>query len=243
MNCPQIWSPTMRAALLRAFVRRLYRGAGRAWTPAEDDVLRSAVAASAPNLPAWPTVAAELVDRDARACRQRWTRTLAPHLARGRWSPSEARAAADLSRTLGNDYAGIAVALPTARTGAQVRERILESGRSGRSWTAEEDAALARAVERHGRRWVRVAEGVEGRSDAQCLERWSLTVDPNLRKGKWDVEEDGRLGEAVRELMGEGIPFDFGEVARRVGGRSRKACRARWAILRRRGEGDRGEGG
>lgn len=204
----------------------------RAWTSEEDSRLRLLVAAEASSVK-WSRVAAALGERDARSCRQRWEHTLRPDLARGTWTLNEIRALASLHQQHGNDYTAIAAQLPTARTSRQVRERVLEGGRRGRAWSADEDAALSIAVRELGRRWVAVAARIPGRTDSQCLERWSLSVDPKLSRGAWSEAEDARLRSAVEKLRDSKETFHFGDVASIVGTRHRKACRQRFRLLER----------
>ena len=48
-------------------------------------------------------------------------------------------------------------------------------------WTEEEDMALRRAVVKCGvGNWAEVSERVKGKSDSQCRERWTNSVDPRI---------------------------------------------------------------
>jgi hypothetical protein len=47
-------------------------------------------------------------------------------------------------------------------------------------WTLEEDAALTKAVQKHGREWNAVASLVPGRARSQCSQRWLKNVDPEM---------------------------------------------------------------
>jgi hypothetical protein len=94
-----------------------------------------------------------------------------------------------------------------------------------RSWREEEDAKLTEAVKRHGTQWVLVAKMVPGRTNRQCRMRWVATVDPaNEMKGKWTLEEDAKLTEAVKKY---GI-HHWVAVAAMVPGRKDMQCRSRW---------------
>ncbi|ELU41752.1 myb-like DNA-binding domain-containing protein [Rhizoctonia solani AG-1 IA] len=55
-------------------------------------------------------------------------------------------------------------------------------------WTKEEDQALRKGVASFGRMWTKVQEYVQGRTDAQCRERWSNMLDPSLKTGPWEEE-------------------------------------------------------
>ena len=49
-------------------------------------------------------------------------------------------------------------------------------------WTPEEDEKLTQAVQQFGRDWKKIAEMVDGRTNKQCLDRWSFVIDPALVK-------------------------------------------------------------
>lgn len=203
----------------------------RAWTDAEDARLRVLVRDARDGL-SWSRIAEKMMTgRDGRSCRQRWEHSLRPDLTRGAWTAEELQALTVLRRRLGDDYKSIADALPTRRSSRQVRERLLEGGRPSRAWSNAEDRILANAVVQLGRRWVAVAKLLPARTDAQCLERYTLSVNPMLRRGAWSAGEDKRLLSAVAQLRASGRPFHFGDVARIVETRHRKACRQRFRLL------------
>jgi hypothetical protein len=67
-------------------------------------------------------------------------------------------------------------------------------------WTAEEDAKLTDAVQKHGNYWVFVAMLVPNRTSFQCRDRWGNRLDSgiaNRTMGKWTPEEDAKLTSAV----------------------------------------------
>jgi myb proto-oncogene protein len=62
--------------------------------------------------------------------------------------------------------------------------------------------------------------------DEQCRYRWVESLDPNItlgKKGKWTVEEDAKLTEAVEELG-----TNWARVAAMVPSRTNTQCRYRW---------------
>ncbi|CAN3361368.1 hypothetical protein DICA3_F03532 [Diutina catenulata] len=80
---------------------------------------------------------------------------------------------------------------------------------SRKPWTKEEDLQLQRLMlEMYGTdtseldpetvKWDVIAQRMEaaGRKPKDCRKRWSNSLDPNLRKGKWTKEEDERLVQA-----------------------------------------------
>jgi myb proto-oncogene protein len=105
---------------------------------------------------------------------------------------------------LGKDWVRVA-AMVLVRTNQQCRSRWVESldpnntlGNKGK-WTVEEDAKLTEVVEELGKDWVRVAAMVLVRTNQQCRSRWVESLDPNITLGKWTVEEDAKLTDAVNK--------------------------------------------
>jgi myb proto-oncogene protein len=99
------------------------------------------------------------------------------------------------------------------------------------TWAAEEDTRLTNAVKEHGvNNWAAVAALVPGRTNVQCRYRWVNILDPNNNintnnsTGKWTVEEDAKLAEAVTEFGNDWI-----RVATLVPGRTNGQCCQRWA--------------
>jgi hypothetical protein len=94
-----------------------------------------------------------------------------------------------------------------------------------RNWNEEEDTKLTEAVKRHGTAWVAVAALVPGRTNIQCRQRWTQTLDPDMRKiaGRWTKEEDTKLIEAVKR---HGTAWVV--VAALVPDRTNDQCRSRW---------------
>jgi hypothetical protein len=97
-----------------------------------------------------------------------------------------------------------------------------------RNWKEEEDTKLIEAVKKYGKKWVKVATLVPGRSNHQCQKRWADTLDPTSGKsaGKWTPEEDAKLTEAVQKLGKE----SWVAVAALVPGRTNVQCSGRWTI-------------
>ncbi len=69
--------------------------------------------------------------------------------------------------------------------------KILQPGLIKGPWTIEEDRKLLSWVKREGpNKWANCAEFIKGRSGKQCRERWHNTLNPNVKKGNWEPEED-----------------------------------------------------
>jgi hypothetical protein len=69
--------------------------------------------------------------------------------------------------------------------------KILQPGLTKGPWSIDEDRKLLQWVKREGAcRWTSCAEFIKGRSGKQCRERWLNTLNPNVKKGGWEPEED-----------------------------------------------------
>lgn len=99
-----------------------------------------------------------------------------------------------------------------------------DDDKKGSRWTEAQDEALRQAVEKYGQRnWKSIAEEVEGRNHAQCLQRWNKVLKPGLVKGHWSYEEDSILERMVLQGC-----HSWSEVSAHIPGRTAKQCRERW---------------
>jgi myb proto-oncogene protein len=102
-------------------------------------------------------------------------------------------------------------------------------GRTGR-WTADEDAQLKDAVQRHdGKNWIEIAALVPGRTKTQCTDRWHKYLDPSvdrtsLATGKWTTDEDAKLKDAVQRHGST----NWTRIAALVPSRTKNQCSDRW---------------
>jgi hypothetical protein len=97
------------------------------------------------------------------------------------------------------------------------------SGRRTRAWTDYENQRLLAAIHRFGTDdWVSVARFVgNGRTRAQCSQRWLRGLDPRICRDRWTPEEESRL---------QGLVQCFGtrswtKIAGEMGNRSDVQCR------------------
>ncbi|KAI8897326.1 Homeodomain-like protein, partial [Globomyces pollinis-pini] len=74
--------------------------------------------------------------------------------------------------------------------------------------------------------WFKVASLIPGRSGQQCMARYLETLDPKLKKGKWDPEEDQLLNEGF-QLYGK----SWVKISAPIQGRTQRQCRTRWLQL------------
>jgi len=58
-------------------------------------------------------------------------------------------------------------------------------------WTEEEDRKVIELVKVHGpKKWELIASQLPGRIGKQCRERWKNHLDPSIKKGNWELNED-----------------------------------------------------
>jgi hypothetical protein len=200
------------------------------WTPEEDAQLIEAVMKHGNK---WVEVATLVPGRMGNQCYNRWHIKLGPTTIqttppnKGKWSAEEDANLIEAVEKRGNKWVAVAALVP-GRTNDQCSlrwQKCLDPAiaRSRGKWTAEEDAKLTEAVKRHGKKWTLVAALVPGRSNPQCLKRWNQSVDPSINKGKWTLEEDSKLIDAVTKFGS-----NFAAVATRVPDRTNRQCRTRW---------------
>jgi hypothetical protein len=125
----------------------------------------------------------------------------------GRWKPEEDTKLIEAVKTHSNNWVAVAT-LVSGRTDQQCRKRWLDTVdpvtvvKTPRRWKPEEDAKLTEAETKHGNEWVAVAAMVlGGRTNTMCRQRWIQALDPanENNKGKWKLEEEVKLIEAVKE--------------------------------------------
>jgi hypothetical protein len=206
----------------------------RKWEPEEDAKLTEAVKKHGND---WILVADLVPNRSNLQCRNRWVGSLdlaileqktAHEKVGRRWTPAEDAKLIEAVKKLGEDWTAAAVLVP-GRTKAQCCARwvdTLDPSINSGKWTLEEDAKLTEAVKEHGKKWVAVAAMVPGRTNVRCRARWVLTLDPDINTGKWTVEEDAKLADALKECGSS----NWAAVAALVPGRTYKQCRIRGII-------------
>jgi hypothetical protein len=203
----------------------------RKWNLEEDAKLTEAVNELGND---WVIVAAMVPGRTKKQCRYGWAKDLDPAIKTGRWIAEEDAKLIEGLQKHGKKWVAVAAMVP-GRTNRQCRSRWVESLdpaiNTGR-WIAEEDTMLTDAIKEHGNNWTAVAALVPGRTKMHCYGRWRNYLDPTIdqkttrmdNKGKWTLEEDAKLGDAVKELG-----TNWAAVTAMVPGRTNKQCRYRWA--------------
>lgn len=107
-------------------------------------------------------------------------------------------------------------------------------------WLPEEDEKLIEAVKQYGiRQFGQVSQMIgNNRTPNQCSSRWKKSLDPLLKSGKWNIEEDLRLllaskayitpdSEALNEGIVDSTYNSWIEISQHIPGRSDMSCRER----------------
>lgn len=98
-------------------------------------------------------------------------------------------------------------------------------------WSEEEDNRLIAAINRFGiSDWSHVSEFVgNGRTRAQCGQRWLRCLNPKNKKDAWTLEEDKKLEELITSIGEQ----SWAKIAQKMGNRCDVQCRYRWVQLLR----------
>uniref|UniRef100_A0A7S2SJY2 Uncharacterized protein n=1 Tax=Rhizochromulina marina TaxID=1034831 RepID=A0A7S2SJY2_9STRA len=108
-------------------------------------------------------------------------------------------------------------------------QRAINSALVRVAWTAEEDALLRELATTHGDGhglWRICSSLLEGRSATQCRIRWTKTLCPGVKKGKWDETEERLLYAASRAYLGSKGQWSM--IQRHVPMRTGTKCREKW---------------
>lgn len=98
-------------------------------------------------------------------------------------------------------------------------------------WSAYEDQRLLAAIHNYGLdKWIQVSEFIgNGRTRAQCSQRWSRGLDPHIYKGPWTKKEDENLLKLIR-IYGD---KSWKKVSFHMGNRSDAQCRYHFQQLQK----------
>ncbi|KAG0660526.1 Myb-like DNA-binding domain protein [Rhodotorula mucilaginosa] len=152
----------------------------------------------------WQGIARDLgTNRTAAACFRAYN--LRPHQPREPWTAEDDALLLSSVYRWGQNWSLVSRMVGHSIPSTVVRFNLaLAPGYTRGRWTEEEDMALRRAVVRCGvGNWAEVSERVKGKSDSQCRERWTNSVDPRIvGYANWTREEDETL---LRLRDGEGL--------------------------------------
>jgi len=105
------------------------------------------------------------------------------------------------------------------------------SRKKTRSWTALEDIRLLAGIYRYGvDNWTTISLFVgNGRSRAQCCQRWTRGLNPRISKDTWSFDENLRLVELVKTYGDK----SWTKIASMMGNRSDVQCRYHYHQVQR----------
>ncbi|CAB5355065.1 unnamed protein product [Rhizophagus irregularis] len=178
-------------------------------------------------------------------CIIQWTTHEHPSINKSEWTAAETRKLRQIaSRHNNRNWQRIATELNTNRTAADCFKQWNKQTSGPRKWTKEEDEILARAVDLYGEKnWQQIAGCLENRSGQQCLHRWTKTMNPAIRRGRWKSEEDEALKNAVniswteeedkelKRLVGLIGVGKWSKISAEMNGRTDNQCWRRYKVL------------
>ena len=92
-------------------------------------------------------------------------------------------------------------------------------------WTKEEDEKLKYLILNYENlSWEMISEKIKGRTPIQCMHRWKNSLNPIIKKGKWDSNEDKIIIDYVNK-KGEG---NWNQIQSSLVGRTTKQIRERY---------------
>lgn len=87
----------------------------------------------------------------------------------------------------------------------------------------EEDELLRHVASEMNFDWPRIARLFQNKTPAQVAKRWTCRLDPNIKKGRWTVEEDSRI-EQLQAMHGNNWKL----IAQKLPGRPPAAIKSRY---------------
>uniref|UniRef100_K3WIN4 Myb-like DNA-binding protein n=1 Tax=Globisporangium ultimum (strain ATCC 200006 / CBS 805.95 / DAOM BR144) TaxID=431595 RepID=K3WIN4_GLOUD len=156
------------------------KGAGKRWTPEQDEALRNAVDEFGQRN--WKSIASRVPGRNHAQCLQRWNKVLKPGLVKGHWSYEEDSILERMVLQGCHSWGEVAAHIP-GRTAKQCRERWrnhLDPSINKGPFTPEEDVTIQQGYETYGNRWTQIAELLPGRTEDAVKLRWK-TLNPNVK--------------------------------------------------------------
>lgn len=156
----------------------------------------------------WQVIASQLgTNRTAIQCFMMFQRKINPNFLKGKWTAEEDQLLMNAVKIFGTQNWQAVAQMIDGRTGQQCLHRyekaIKPEIKRGR-WSPSEDELLKVAVkpfvEVDGVKinWSIVKQGVPGRTDVQCRERWVNVLDPSLTAAPFTPEEDKLLVDLVQ---------------------------------------------
>ncbi|CAG8523314.1 12230_t:CDS:10 [Ambispora gerdemannii] len=167
-----------------------------------------------------------LPNRTPAECFIQWINNDHPLINKESWSQEESKKLRMLVKGQKSvNWQQIALELGDTRNAISCFKEWKRQSIPRRKWAKEEDQKLIRAVSMYGEgNWQQVAHCFDNRTGQQCLHRWTKTLSPIRKTGRWSAKEDELLKQAVL-LHG---PKNWVKLQQYVPGRTDVQCRERW---------------
>jgi hypothetical protein len=198
------------------------------WSAKEDAKIRFHV--SKRGTSHWMELAKQLGNRTPHQCMLRWERHLDSKISHNKsWSTEEdEKVYAHVSKYGASRWADLAKKMGN-RTAHQCSIRwnfTLNPHISHDKWSEEEDEKIRVHMAKYGTtHWTELAKQLGNRTSHQCSAR-SISLDPNITRGKWSEAENAKLSHLVN-TYGE----KWEDIAKKMKNRSRQQCRTHWRKL------------
>ncbi|KAG1441365.1 hypothetical protein G6F56_011518 [Rhizopus delemar] len=172
--------------------------------------------------------------RDTTECLIQWTTQEHPLINKTPWTKTESNKLKSMITKYGADaqWEKIANELGTNRTISQCFSRHMASKHTEDiacpKWSPEEDLQLVNYIRILGTsNWQMIAAAMGSRTGQQCLQRWTKSIDPSIKRCRWTSEEDEALRKAA-DFYGVG---NWRKIQRLVHQRTDMQCRERWVNM------------
>lgn len=148
-----------------------------------------------------------------------------------RWTAEEDKLLVAAVNTRGARHWKTIASLVPGRDDAQCLQRwskTLKPGITKGRWAEWEDATLLRLVKQLGPCWGRIAEEIDGRTSKQVRQRWCFQLDPSLKHGAFNQEEDEQLLELYEKYGSR-----WSRISQEMVGRTADAVKVRHKSLQK----------
>ena len=82
-------------------------------------------------------------------------------------------------------------------------------------WSEEQDDLLISLVNKHGKTWTKISKYFNNKNCDQCRCRYR-SIDPSIKKGRWSIEEDSELLQALFSNIEVNIESLSGSFEKRI---------------------------
>lgn len=121
--------------------------------------------------------------------------TLVPTKRKSAWTETQDKILTEKAKEYQYKHWSLVAKHIPGKTGTQCSRRIniIKRGVSKGAWSVEEDKKLIQLFNLYGRKWVKISEKMQQRTDGQIRDRYVNYLDPNIKKSKFTKEEDATI--------------------------------------------------